>query len=260
MENKIETIQKVVTWLKDYAVNNGRQSLVVGVSGGIDSALVSTLCAKTGITTYCVILPCESKKDQTTRGIDHTKWLENQFTNVKGEYTDLTSTFKAFKHSLSFSIPWSDLAFANTKSRLRMIALYQVATSTGGIVVGTGNKVEDFGVGFFTKYGDGGVDLSPIADFTKTEVRELAKELGIIDEIIKATPTDGLWEDTRSDEQAIGATYEELEWAMNYTEAHPNWEDKMVAYTPEQLKVLKIYTARHAAAQHKLNPIPIFKR
>lgn len=263
MENKIETIERLVAWLKDYAVKNDRRSFVVGVSGGIDSALVSTLCAMTGLQTHCVILPCHSRESGILLARRHIRWLGDKFgfdSVVYNHTIYLNETFNVFEGATLPYYGINNLAYANVKSRLRMLALYHIATLKDGLVVGTGNKVEDFGIGFFTKYGDGGVDISPIADFTKTEVRELAKELGIIEEIIKAVPTDGLWDDQRSDEQAIGATYEQLEWAMNYIEAHPSWENKMVAHTPEQLKVLKIYKTRHAAAQHKLNPIPTFKR
>jgi NAD+ synthase len=256
MENKTEIIQNVVAWIRNYAATNGRQSLVVGVSGGIDSALVSTLSAMTGITTICVSLPCHSRPNLTKRADNHIDWLKGQFHNVTATSFNLDNTFESFQ-GVTPAAFCSDLAFANTKSRLRMTALYQVATSTGGIVIGTGNRVEDFGVGFFTKYGDGGVDLSPIADFTKTEVRELSKELGILEEIVTATPTDGLWEDMRSDEQQLGASYEELEWAMVY-ESLPAHDRPEV--TARQYEVLQTFNKWNRAAQHKLKPIPTFKR
>lgn len=263
MENKAETIQKVVAWLKDYAVKNDKRSFVVGVSGGIDSALVSTLCAMTGLQTHCVILPCQSRDDGIIRGCQHINWLADKFGRygnaVHSHRIELDKVFRKFVKATEPYFGIDRLAYANVKSRLRMVALYHVAIIHNGLVVGTGNKVEDFGIGFFTKYGDGGVDISPIADFTKTEVGELSKELGIIEEIIKATPTDGLWDDQRSDEQAIGATYKELEWAMKTSESAP-CEYEAPSFTAREKKVLEIYKSRHAAAQHKLNPIPTFKR
>jgi NAD+ synthase len=189
---------------------------------------------------------------------EHIDWLIANFDNIEKTNMDLTDAFNAFKITVPDKY-WSKLAFANAKSRLRMVALYQVATATGGMVVGTGNKVEDFGVGFFTKYGDGGVDISPIADFTKTEVREMAAMLGIDEKIIKVAPTDGLWDDTRTDEQQLGASYEELEWAMAYVEKYERWEP-LTDSTPRQAEVLKIYYKWHKAGAHKLAPIPTFKR
>lgn len=246
---------EIVVWLKDYAVKNNRQSFIVGVSGGVDSALVSTLCAMTEIRTIGVIMPCQSKDNETDRGMKHIWWLQSQFKNVSGNTIDLTKTFETFRDNLSPMLH-NDLGFANTKSRLRMIALYQVATVNGGLVVGTGNKIEDFGVGFFTKYGDGGVDISPIADLTKTEVRKMAKELGVSEEIVNVTPTDGLWADARSDESQLGASYEELEWAMNYREL----PDKSSIMNAREEEVLKIYDKWHKAGAHKLLSIPTFKR
>lgn len=251
-----ELANEIVAWLKDYAVKNNRKTWVVGVSGGIDSALVSTLCAMTGMPTHCVILPCHSKSNETTRGRNHVQWLLDKYDNVQGNKWDLSSVFDAFKCSLPDDNP-DTLALANSKSRLRMIALYQVATPLQGLVVGTGNKVEDFGVGFFTKYGDGGVDISPIADLTKTEVRAMARALDINKEILEVAPTDGLWDDARTDEQALGASYEELEWAMDHYE---EWMEGLLNTTQRQKEVLVIYNKWHTAGQHKLNPIPMFKR
>lgn len=252
---------EIVAWLKDYAVKNNRRSFVVGVSGGVDSALVSTLCAMTGLPTHCVILPCESKNDEIDRAVRHITWLRSAFMttfhNVVDDYVDLTDTFKSFQKSFDgfYDTP---LGWANSKSRLRMIALYQIATISQGLVVGTGNKVEDFGVGFFTKYGDGGVDISPIADLTKTEVRAMSRALGILPELSEAIPTDGLWEDARTDESQLGASYEELEWVMDWLESHNI--NEAGRFTLRQLEVLKIYDKWHNAGAHKLLPIPTFKR
>ena len=253
---------EIVEWIRDYAVESKRDSsLTVGVSGGVDSALVSTLCAMTGLMTDCVILPCQTKKDQTDRGLIHVNWLKDKFSTVVSHKIDLTTTFEAFKRETN-SLYDNELAFANAKSRLRMVALYQIATVYGGLVVGTGNKVEDFGVGFFTKYGDGGVDISPIADLTKTEVRQMARELGILPELSEAVPTDGLWDDTRTDESQLGASYEELEWAMKWIEDGKNCNSTVLVegLTSRQKDVLYIYNKWHNMGAHKLLPIPTFKR
>lgn len=247
---------EIVVWLKNYAVTNNRKAWVVGVSGGVDSALVSTLCAKTGIPTICVTMPCHSKEDQTDRGVKHIDWLQDNFDCVQYVRIDLTKTFDAFKSSLCGDFD-SGLAFANSKSRLRMIALYQVATANDGLVVGTGNRVEDFGIGFCTKYGDSAVDISPIADLTKTEVRQMSRKLGMLPELSEAVPTDGLWEDGRTDESAIGATYEELEWALNWRETTISESKSLL--TKRQQEVLFIYDKWHNSTRHKFDPIPIFK-
>ena len=253
---------EVAAWLKDYAVNANRKALVVGVSGGVDSALVSTLCAMTGLPTHVVMLPCRSKPDGLDKSDKHIDWLMDKFPNVSFHELDLTATFNAFERVTKVGYE-NDLAYANAKSRLRMIALYQIATVVGGLVVGTGNKVEDFGVGFFTKYGDGGVDLSPIADFLKSEVREMCRQLGILPELCEAVPTDGLWADTRTDESQLGATYDELEWAMKFldTTCHTTCLSEVFNdLTPRQKEVIEIYTRWHKAGAHKLAPIPTFKR
>src|ERR1035437_6444863 len=181
---------EIVLWLRTYANASNRKAFVLGVSGGVDSALVSTLCAMTGLPTYCVLLPCHSKGEHTVMGRKHIEWLIGQFPNVIVQKIDLTDTFDAFYYETKHDHA-DELAYANTKSRLRMIALYQIATSAQGLVVGTGNKVEDFGIGFFTKHGDGGVDISPIADLMKSEVRQMCRELGVLPEICDAVPTDG---------------------------------------------------------------------
>jgi len=240
---------KIVNWLTNYS-NTGDFKFVIGVSGGVDSAVVSTLCAMTGIDTYVVTLPLHQKEDQLVIARSHIKSLTQKYPNVKANEHDLTDAFEALKSTLCEYD--NDLGWANSRSRLRMITLYQLASYVGGLVVGTGNKVEDFGVGFFTKYGDGGVDISPIADLTKTEVRQLALELGVIEEIILAKPTDGLWDDDRNDEDQLGASYEELEWAMAYQGdgAGLNARKKIV------LEILNDFNTRN---KHKMIPIPTFK-
>jgi len=242
--------ENIIQWLTDYS-QTGNFKFVVGVSGGIDSAVVSTLCAMTGIETYVVTLPLQQKEEQLTIARKHIQFLTTNFSNVIANEHDLTDVFLMLSNNLKEYD--NDLGWANSKSRLRMITLYQLATHVGGIVVGTGNKVEDFGVGFFTKYGDGGVDISPIADLTKTEVRLLAKELGVIKDIIVAKPTDGLWDDDRSDEEQIGATYEELEWAMAYSGDNSDLDDR-------QKIVITIYTDLNNKNKHKMIPIPMFKK
>jgi NAD+ synthase len=239
---------EIVDWIKNYA--GDKFKLVVGISGGIDSALVSTLCAMTGIETHVVTLPIYQKSDQLTLAREHIKWLKSNFKNIVEYEFDLTQAFDSI--SDIFSNFKSGLSLANSRSRLRMLSLYHISSNVGGIVVGTGNKVEDFGVGFFTKYGDGGVDISPIADLTKSEVRKMAKDLGVIDGIISAKPTDGLWEDDRSDEDQIGATYEELEWAMEY-----NGEGEL---NDRQKEVFKIYNRYNSVNKHKMIAIPVFKK
>jgi len=251
METNLITLSNnIIQWIKNYTIENKLQSLVVGVSGGVDSGLVSTLCAKTGLDTYVVSMPINQEFQQLERARNHCKWLINNFSNVFFIEKDLSEITKLISEKFS---DFSDsLTNANTKSRLRMISLYQIAGNKKGIVVGTGNKVEDFGVGFYTKYGDGGVDISPIADLSKTEVRNMARQLNVPDYIVTAIPTDGLWEDNRTDENQIGASYEELEWAMNY-----NNIDKI---NERQKEVLKIYTKFNIQNKHKMLPIPIFKK
>jgi NAD+ synthase len=244
-------IKDIVNWIKHYAENNNISSLVIGVSGGIDSSLVSTLCAMTDIPTHCVLMPIHQDPEHTKRGYNHVRWLQKYHIKVNMHQFDLTDMYDKFVNVMDYAN--SELGYANSRSRLRMVTLYQLAATTNGIVVGTGNKVEDFGVGFYTKYGDGGVDISPIADLTKTEVYELAKELGINKEIIDATPTDGLWGDSRNDEEQIGATYPELEWAMSYN-------GSISGLSKREIEVLKIYDNFHNKNKHKMNPIPVFKK
>lgn len=231
MNNKI-IIKGIVNWIKKYCNKNKINSLVIGISGGIDSALVSTLCAMTGLKTYIVSMPISQEPNQLARARNHGKWLNDNFKNTIFVEKNLTNSFNEFKKN--FNDFNADISFANSKSRLRMICLYQIAGSVNGIVVGTGNKVEDFGVGFYTKYGDGGVDISPIGDLTKTQVRQIAKNLNILEEILQAKPTDGLWEDNRSDEDQIGASYEELEWVMEN-------KNKNIKPNKRQKEVIKIY-------------------
>jgi len=245
----MKTLQKEISnWIKNYANEYNIKSLIVGVSGGIDSAVTSTLSAMTGKKTIVVSMPINQKENELNRAHNHMKWLSENFDNVEVLEFDLTQLYETFR--LMWIDEVNNLALANSRSRLRMTTLYQIATINKGLVVGTGNKVEDFGVGFYTKYGDGGVDISPIADLTKTQVRELAKELGVNQEIIDAPPTDGLWEDGRSDEDQIGATYEELEWAMEYDGGD---------ITERQKEVLEIYKRFHTQNKHKMLPIPTFK-
>ena len=247
--------KKISNWIKEYASLHKIQCLVVGISGGIDSALVSTLSVMTGLPTKVISIPIEQKSDQLKRAKNHAKWLMSKYKNVEFIEKDLTKTYLDFKSLFEprYQIP---LALANSKSRLRMVVLYQIAGSSSGLVVGTGNKVEDFGVGFFTKYGDGGVDISPIADLTKSEVRELAKKLGIAPEIISARPTDGLWTDDRSDEDQIGASYGELEWAMDFLLGSRSAAN----ITDRQKKVIEIYNKFNSSNKHKMVPIPVFRK
>lgn len=246
----LERIERISNWIKDYAEKHNIESLVVGVSGGIDSAVVSTLCALTGIQTYVLSMPIRQKQEQHNLSVDHCVKLLNRFPNVHWETVDLTETFESFERLFPEN---NKLALANSRSRLRMTTLYQVATEKKGIVVGTGNKVEDFGVGFYTKYGDGGVDISPIADCLKTEVWDMGRELGVSQAIIDAAPTDGLWDDARNDEDQLGMTYPELEEAMAYAESDTRPTDA------KKLQNLLKFMSIQAKARHKMEPIPICK-
>ncbi len=245
----------IVKWLKDYATNAGVNGFVIGVSGGIDSAVTSTLCAKTGFPLLCLEMPIHQAENQVSRAMNHIQWLQENFNDVSIKQVNLTPVFD----SLIDAFPSVEneeqrfMSLANTRARLRMTSLYYFAALNGYLVAGTGNKVEDFGVGFFTKYGDGGVDLSPIADLMKSEVYKIAKYLGIHDEIIKAAPTDGLWGDDRTDEDQIGASYDELEWAMLMLEQGKNIEE----FDGRAKKVLEIYLQRHNANKHKMDAIPV---
>lgn len=248
-------IDYIVNWLKNYTQTSGAKGFIVGISGGIDSAVVSTLAAKTTLPTLLLEMPIRQKMEEVNRAQEHIGFLKQQFPNVSALRVNLTPTFEQFVRTIDIDTndyPNKNLALANARSRLRMVTLYYYAQINGYLVTGTGNKVEDFGVGFFTKYGDGGVDISPIADLLKTQVYELAKELNIVQSIQEAVPTDGLWDTERTDEQQMGASYPELEWAMSvYGKQPPE------AFQGRQQEVLKIYTRLHHAMQHKVNPIPI---
>ena len=257
---------QITKWIKDYAKKAKVNTLVIGISGGIDSSVVSTLCAKTGIKTIVVQMPIRQNKKLDNRSSMHAGWLLERFDNVTHMTMDLTPVFNAFEKKVDPFCGIEDdtyetykLASANSRARLRMMTLYQIAQCHGGIVVGTGNKVEDFGVGFFTKYGDGGVDISPIGDCLKTEVWAMARELGIEQEIIDAPPTDGLWDDGRTDESQLGMTYPELEHAMALNDADNCVYDPL-ALTKTEKAQLKKYREIRARNMHKMNPIPVFKR
>ncbi len=251
-----KVIDHIVNWLKDYATKANSKGFVVGVSGGIDSAVVSVLAAKTGLPTLVLEMPIRQKADQVDRAQDHIDFLKANYPNVEGFRVDLTPTFESFEKTTEDyknDAPAKNLAEANTRSRLRMVTLYYYGQINGYLVTGTGNKVEDFGVGFFTKYGDGGVDISPIADLYKTQIYEVAKELGILESIQIAKPTDGLWEVERTDEDQIGATYPELEWAMEQQLAGKSDSD----FEGRQKEVMAIYLRFNKATHHKMNPIPV---
>ena len=250
MESR-KVINHIVKWLNDYANSANIKGFVVGISGGIDSAVTSTLCAMTGKEVILLNMPILQPPSQFDRSNEHINWLKNNFKNTQGFIQDLTPTFETICKDFPEGIQ-DHLTMANVRARLRMTTLYAYAGHHGYLVAGTGNKVEDFGVGFFTKYGDGGVDLSPIADLMKTEVFEIAKELDIISSIQVAKPTDGLWDDDRSDEDQIGASYPELEWAMLYIE-----NNEAYALSERQTEVMKIYKSRNRANKHKMEPIPV---
>ncbi|MGB0887965.1 MAG: NAD(+) synthase [Vicingaceae bacterium] len=248
----------IVSWLKNYLETAKTKGFVIGVSGGIDSAVTSTLAALTKMPLLCVEMPIHQDENQVNRAKKHITWLKENFSNVTSVETDLTGIFDNFStivtHSKNEELDF--LSLANTRARLRMTTLYHYAQINGFLVLGTGNKVEDFGVGFYTKYGDGGVDVSPIADLVKTEVFELAKALNIIEEIQNAAPTDGLFGDERTDEAQIGATYPELEWAMGITEKA---NIDFTSFTARQQEVFQIYTRLNTMNQHKMEPIPVCK-
>jgi NAD+ synthase len=251
----------ITQWLKDYAFRAKSQGFVVGISGGIDSAVTSTLCARTGLQVKVLTMPIRQASAEVDRAKKHIDWLRLNYPNVSSADIHLTHTFDEFEKTIRLHYPdfGEDayfLAMANSRSRLRMITLYAVASLHGLLVAGTGNKIEDFGVGFYTKYGDGGVDISPIADLMKSEVYALGRELGLIEDILQAKPTDGLWADGRTDEDQIGATYDELEWAMNYL-AQYKQNELSADLSLRQKEVLEIYLQRHRANQHKMQAIPV---
>ena len=239
--NSDKKIDYILNWIKEYvsSLNFQPVSLVIGVSGGIDSAVTSALCAKTGFKTIAISMPIKQNATQHDLSLKHLEWLNNNFSNVETRIIDLDKIFQSFENTMKdFN---NSLAFANSRSRLRMVTLYQIAQANKGIVVGTGNKVEDFGVGFYTKYGDGGVDISPIADCSKTDVWNIGKSLGVINKIIEAAPTDGLWDDSRNDESQLGLSYEQIEEAMENSTS----------------KYFKKYQEIREPNLHKMKPIPV---
>lgn len=247
--------KQIVKWLLDYATNAKVNGFVIGISGGIDSALTSTLCAMTGLPTLCVEMPIHQAESHVNRANEHIDQLKKRFPNVTNDRTDLTPVFEIFKNQVPTSENGTtlNLTLANTRARLRMTTLYYFAGLHGYLVAGTGNKVEDFGVGFYTKYGDGGVDISPIADLMKSEVRLLAKHVDVPESIVKAKPTDGLFGDDRSDEDQLGASYDELEWAMLEKEKGRSLEE----FSGREAEVFKIFTRLNTINQHKMQPIPV---
>jgi len=248
-----ETADHITNWLKSYAKNAGVKGFVVGVSGGIDSALTSTLCAGTGLEVLTLEMPIHQHPDQASRGQEHQAWLAANFPNTTHTQVDLTPVYDHFVAAMRPGGADHDLSLANSRARLRMSTLYYHGQANGLLVAGTGNKVEDFGVGFYTKYGDGGVDLSPIADLLKTEVFALARHLGVVDSILDAKPTDGLWGDDRTDEDQLGASYPELEWAMEQHEAGRSQQD----FSGREAEVMTIYNRFNTANKHKMLPIPV---
>lgn len=248
-----KVVDYIVSWLSGYAAGCGTKGFVVGISGGIDSALVSTLCARTGLPTLCVELPIHQAAAQVSRAAEHSAWLQNIYPNVERTSADLTASYEELLSALPRKGANYELTTANTRARLRMTTLYFYAGLRGALVAGTGNKVEDFGIGFYTKWGDGGVDISPIGDLTKTEVFELGAHLGVCDSILSAKPTDGLFGDDRSDEDQIGATYPELEWAMEQT----NKGLRPEKFEGREREVMEIYVRRNRANRHKMEPIPV---
>ena len=248
-------VDRIVGWLDDYAAGCGAEGFVVGISGGIDSALCSTLAAMTGRKVLCVTLPIHQAAAQVSRGDEHIAWLKSKFPNVESATAELTAPYEALLTALptTDNVARQQLTEANTRSRLRMTVLYYYAGLAGLLVVGTGNKIEDFGVGFYTKYGDGGVDISPIADLTKSEVFSLTAHLGVCGSILEAKPTDGLFGDDRSDEDQIGASYPELERAMAAWERGAVSED----FKGREREVFDIFLRRNRANRHKMEPIPI---
>ncbi len=266
--NYAKLAEGISEWLKNYAQNSGQRGFVMGVSGGIDSAVVSTLCARTGLPLLVLEMPIHQGQDQVTRAKNHIAWLKTNYSNVESQEIDLSTAYDDLYEKYNQTTPAFgilvdknkfDFSMANTRSRLRMVTLYNTAGMYGLLVAGTGNKVEDFGIGFYTKYGDGGVDISPIGDLMKSEVYALGAELGVGKDILTAAPTDGLHSDGRTDEDQIGATYDELEWAMKTCQEKWNgsgWE--LSEFSGRDSEVLQIYLKFHNGNKHKMDPIPVF--
>ncbi len=245
-------IDHITGWLTDYVRSSGATGFVIGVSGGIDSAVTSALGARTGLPLLCVEMPIHQSREQVNRAQRHIGFLKQEHSNAASVEVELTAVFDQMVAALPdvAGQPAREMALVNTRARLRMTTLYYFAALEGALVLGTGNKVEDFGIGFFTKYGDGGVDLSPIADLSKTEVYEVGRTLAVGEEILAAAPTDGLWGDDRTDEDQIGASYPELEWAMGF-------DGDEAGLTERERTVLAIYRRAHNANAHKMQPIPV---
>lgn len=250
-----KVVNHIVNWLKEYAENSKMNGFVIGISGGIDSAVTSTLCAMTGFPVHCVEMPIHQSLNQVTRGKEHIAQLKERFPKVTDACVDLTPVFESFKKQTPQvkDNTLLDLSLANTRARLRMTTLYYFAGLNRLLVAGTGNKVEDFGVGFFTKYGDGGVDLSPIADLLKSEVYQIGEFINVPASILKAAPTDGLFGDSRTDEDQIGASYDELEWAMKMQDEGKISSD----FKNRKKEVFDIYIRLNSINQHKMIPIPV---
>jgi len=256
MKTPEKVVEHIVDWMREYALSNHQKGFVVGVSGGIDSAVTSTLSAHTGLPVLALEMPIHQGADQVSRAQEHLEWLQEKYPQVQTLRIDLTQVFESLRESLPppKNTAQANLSLANTRARLRMSTLYYFAALHGYLVAGTGNKVEDFGVGFYTKYGDGGVDLSPIADLMKSQVYALAKHIGVVNSIQEAAPTDGLWADNRTDEQQMGASYDELEWAMNYLE-----KNEKEPLNERQETVLERYQQLNSQNQHKMLTIPVCK-
>jgi len=255
MKSPDKVTNHIINWLIDYIEKSNLDGFVVGISGGVDSALTSTLCAKTGYPVKCIEIPIHQDKKQASNSSIQISWLKSNFSNVTSTEINLSDVFDKFIDvTPDTSNELRNLALANTRARLRMLSLYYFSTINRYIVAGTGNKVEDFGIGFYTKYGDGGVDISPIADLLKSQVFELGNHLNIPKEILSATPTDGLWNDNRNDEDQIGATYSEIEWAMNQ-----NSNDINSKLNNREREVIDIFNNLNSKNKHKMIPIPICK-
>ncbi|MCD6069182.1 MAG: nadE [Bacteroidetes bacterium] len=248
---KKEVISHIVNWLSGYSARSGTDGFVIGISGGIDSALTSTLCAMTGKKCIVLNMPIRQNSREVDRSMEHIEWLKKKFPNVSSAVVNLTGIFEKMESDFPEDIQ-DFLSMANTRARLRMTTLYAFAGHHRLLVAGTGNKIEDFGIGFYTKYGDGGVDLSPIADLMKSEVYALATEVGVVESILRARPTDGLFADDRTDEDQIGASYDELEWAMLYIENKESY-----VLDERQQRVMDIFLQRNRANKHKMDPIPV---